>query len=190
MKAFTNNFRLVLLIAFFVWPAKGGFSQEKSEITWHDRLFFGGNLGLQFGPTTQIALTPLIGYRISPSLSAGVGLKYEYYSEDYIDMKFNTSIFGCSVFTSYTFFKNMVANGLGFTIQGEDEILSLERRYFNYAVPADSHSRIFINSILLGGGIKEHLGGRNSMYLLLLWNLTETKHSPYSSPILRFGFIF
>src|SRR5690625_7764740 len=56
-----------------------GFQKEK--------LFFGGNIGLSFGSMTYINLSPLIGYRFSKMLSAGIQINGVYESVDYGDRK-------------------------------------------------------------------------------------------------------
>ena len=69
------------------------------------RIFFGGNLDMGFGTVTQISLSPEVGYRITNRLSAGVGIDYMFvYSEEY---NFKGSIFGGSVFASFTVIKSL-----------------------------------------------------------------------------------
>ncbi|MBQ1730900.1 MAG: hypothetical protein II037_01680, partial [Bacteroidales bacterium] len=69
------------------------------------RIFFGGNLDMGFGTVTQISLSPEVGYRITNRLSAGVGIDYVFvYSEEY---NFKGSIFGGSVFASFTVIKSL-----------------------------------------------------------------------------------
>lgn len=184
------NRNIMACIAVFLIRMNVCFSQDEKEVSWRDRFFFGGNFGLQFGSITDIEIAPLAGYRLTPDVSAGMGLKYEYYKQDYYNISFKTAIYGGSLFVSYTFLRDALQEGLGFMLQAEDEALSLEKRYFTYAISESDKSRFVLNSVLLGGGIKQHLGGRSSMYLLVLWNLNQTTLSPYSSPVFRVGINF
>jgi hypothetical protein len=167
--------------------------QEKNEVTWRDRLFFGGNVSLSVGSETAIELTPLVGYRITPRWSAGVGYKYEYYKSSggtigpYTIPSYSTSIYGGDIFTNFVFLKNFPTEGLSLMGQAEYESLSLERKYFENP---DATGRFIINNFLVGGGIRQRIGRRSSINMLLLWNLNETKNSPYSNPIIKFNFIF
>ena len=127
IKKIILQFCVLCILFFFNFPM--ALSQEKKENTWHERFFWGGNIGFQAGTITQIDIAPLVGYRITPLWAAGVELKYEYYSQNYYSPKFNTSIYGTTIFTNYTLFRDVITNGLAFMIQGEDEILSLEKRF-------------------------------------------------------------
>ncbi len=46
------------------------------------KLFVGGNLGLAFGTYTIVNVSPLVGYRFTNVLAAGVGVNYSYYGYD------------------------------------------------------------------------------------------------------------
>src|SRR5215216_5004176 len=43
-----------------------------------DRLVFGGGLGASFGTYTAVSVSPVIGYRFTDWLAAGVGVGYQY----------------------------------------------------------------------------------------------------------------
>jgi hypothetical protein len=169
-------------------------AQDESEVTWRDRLFFGGNLSLAVGTVTLIEISPLVGYRLTPRWSAGFGIKYEYYKSSSQDLGYiringySTSIYGTNVFTNYVFFKNFLSEGLSLMAQAEYEALSLEKKYFQ---DYSSSGRFVLHSVFMGGGIRQRIGRRSSINILLLYNLTETQNSPYpSNPILKFNFIF
>ena len=46
------------------------------------------------------------------------------------------------------------------------------------------------NSLFVGAGYSQPLGGRAYLDLLILFNLNDTYNSPYSNPIFRVGFGF
>jgi hypothetical protein len=185
---------ILVSVFLFIFLNNQVFGQNEDEVTWRDRLFFGGNLALVVGDITIIEITPLVGYRITSLWSAGIGLKYEYYKSSgrsfgsYNVSSYSTSIYGGSLFTNYVFLKNFPTDGISLMAQTEYEALSLEKRYFQ---DPNANGRFLLNTVLLGGGIRQRLGQRSSLNLLLLWNLTETKYSPYNSnPILKFSFNF
>ena len=192
MKPNTLFFRAVILfiLLFQIQLLKA----QDDEVTWRDRLYFGGNVTFAVGTITIIELTPLAGYRITPRWSAGLGVNYEYYKSSgqffgtYRLNAYSTSIYGGNVFTNYAFLKNFPAEGISLMVQAEYDALSLEKKYFQDYL---SSGRFVLNSVFAGGGIRQKLGRRSSINLLVLWNFNETQYSPYSSnPILKFNYIF
>jgi hypothetical protein len=193
MKPNTTVYRLIIIFVFLaqIQLLK---AQNDEEITWRDRLFFGGNVSFAVGSITIIQVSPLAGYRITPRWSAGFGVDYEYYkssgqSYGYAQVKpYSTSIYGGNIFTNYVLVKNFPMEGISLLAQTEYEALSLEKKYFQ---DYTSSGRFILHSVFIGGGIRQRMGRRSSFNLLVLWNFNETQYSPYSSnPILKFNFIF
>ncbi len=188
-----HRFLIVIVLGCLMLPASGAEEEEKPSL--RDRLFFGGNVGFSFGNTTSIILSPLAGIYITPRLSGGLGIRYEYYKSNLSYFPFDTHIYGGSVFSRYTIFKDLSeavgVGGLGTSmfIQAEYELLSLESQYFDrsYSNPGD---RFFLHSILAGGGIFQPVGKRSGVLITVLWNLNESYNSIYSNPIIRLGFTF
>jgi hypothetical protein len=168
--------------------------EEKPPL--RDRIFFGGNFGLQFGTVTNIEVSPLAGIYLTPRLAVGPGIKYEYFKSNYPGfVPYETHIYGGTVFARYMVIRDLSeAVGLGLNIglfgHAEYEMLSLESRYFQIGAPPDAEGRFYLHSILLGGGIYQPIGRRGGLLLMVLWNLNETASSPYSNPIFRIGFNF
>ena len=48
-------------------------AQREEPASFMDKLFLGGNFGLQFGTVTNIEFSPLVGYHITNRLAGGVG---------------------------------------------------------------------------------------------------------------------
>jgi len=169
-------------------------AQDDGDVTWRDRLYFGGNISLAVGTVTAIEVAPLVGYRITPRWSAGVGLDYEYYKSSgrYFGTvavsSYSTSIYGGNLFTNYVFLKNFPTQGISLMAQTEYDALSLEEKYFK---DYNGSGRFILNSFFVGGGIRQRIGRRSSVNILVLWNLNETQYSPYySNPILKFNINF
>jgi hypothetical protein len=65
--------------------------------------------------------------------------------------------------------------------------LSLENKYFS---ETRETGRSFTHNILIGGGLRQYLGGRASIEIQILFNVTQYKLSPYRNPTIRVGFNF
>ena len=185
----------LIMVGMFTTSIRASGFQE--ELTLRDRLFFGGNFGLQLGTVTNIEVSPIIGYKITPRLSGGLGIRYEFYKDSrnipgYIP--FETNILGGNLFSRYILIQNIEeVIGLGLNasilVQAEYELLSLERQYFEVPSTLDE-GRFPLHSVLLGGGLYQPVGRRSGLVLMVLWNLNQTASSPYSNPIIRLGFNF
>ena len=163
-----------ILLVFLLVPvfASAQESDDTARKRFSERIFFGGNIGLQFGTVTFIDVSPLIGYELTEKLSAGVGATYLYYRYRDRFNDFSTNIYGGRVFSRYNILENIFAHT-------EYEVLNLEA--------FDLEKRINVTSILVGGGFRQQLGGRTYLNLLILWNINESAYSPYRNPIIRGG---
>lgn len=141
-----------------------------------DRIIIGGNAGAAFGNITVVELSPSVGYLVRDDLLVGLQGRYIYYEERSRFGNFTTNIYGGGIFTQYYFLENFLAHA-------EYEILNLD----DFRPPFE---RVNIQSIFVGGGYRSSLGGNSFISILLLYNLNETYNSPYTNPVLRFGFGF
>ncbi len=148
-----------------------------------DRFFFGGSLGLQFGNYTYVDVSPLVGYKITEKLHAGIGLTYIYYKvNDQYYGKYETSSYGGRVFGRYYILDNLFGHI-------EYEILNMEvPDGLNTSGQYDVLVRENITSLMVGGGYAQPIGSNAALTLMILWNLTEEQYSPYQNPIFRIGF--
>jgi len=136
------------------------------------KVFVGGNIGAQFGSITVVNVSPIIGYRITERLSAGFGLTYIYYN--YKAYNFSSSIYGGNIFGRFYILENVFAHA-------EYELLNLD----SYDFPG---TRTNIENIYVGGGFRQAIGARSFFTIMALWNINESKYSPYGNPIIRMGF--
>jgi long-subunit fatty acid transport protein len=149
------------------------FAQEdnKINISFSDRLFYGGNFGLMFGTITYVELSPLIGYKITERLSFGPGVSYIYMKDNRYDL--STSIYGGRLFARYNITDYLFGHG-------EYEVLNLE-------TPYSLNGRTNITSIFIGGGYRQSLGDRTFLTIMGLWNINDSAYSIYRNPIIRVG---
>jgi hypothetical protein len=168
--------------------------QDNKKPSPKERIFFGGNLGLVFGTVTHIEVSPMVGYYLTPRLSAGVGVIYEYFRNRYY-LPNGTNIYGGNVFASYMIIRNInefipIGSNFGIYARVEQEALSLERKYFD-PFSLQTGDRYLLHSTLVGGGLRVPAGKRSAMTLSVLYNLNESSGSRYiNNPIIRVGFEF
>lgn len=179
-----KTFRLISPIAFLIllmYPTLQ--AQESPKRPLADRFFLGGNLGLQFGNLTFVDLSPLVGYKITEKLHAGIGATYIYYKYKDAYLKYETNIYGGRVFGRYYPLENLFAHA-------EYEVLNMEvPETVNFpGTTSTQYVRDNINSLLVGGGYALPIGGSSSVIMMLLFNVIEEEYSPYQNPIIRIGF--
>jgi hypothetical protein len=166
---------------------------KEEKPTFLDKLFFGGNIGLQFGTLTHIEISPIVGYWITPRVSAGFGISYQYYREK-LATTYTTHMYGGRIFSTLILVKDL-NESFGLPMNGgiighiEFESLSLESKYFAVMNPGNK-TRFYLNSVFIGGGYRQSLGQRSATYIMVLWNLNETANTIYTNPVIRIGFNF
>lgn len=184
----TRLYRLSIVLVFILLLSV---STTNAQRSYGSKFFLGGNLGLQFGSVTLIDVSPLVGYRLTEQIDIGVGATYKYYNnKDYL-LYYNqyygveSNIYGGSIFGRYHINEN-------FFIHAEFEYLSYN--FNDYIVYPTSlyktNKSIEIESIFVGGGYRQEVGGNLYMTAMLLYNLNETRYSPYSNPVIRIGFTY
>ena len=154
-----------------------------------ERLFFGGNFGLQLGSITDIQVSPVVGLWLLPRLAVAVGPDYRFYK----DRLSRTNIFGGKAYTEFVVVKDLnsvIPFGVntGIFLHLEDEYLSLENSFWKNS-PYMS-GRFGLNTVLAGGGLSQGLGRRSSMNFTLLWALNSSIYDIYSNPEIRITFNF
>ena len=164
-----NTLLVILLISVL------GLSAQESL---SDRIYYGGGFGFSSSSNqTNLMLMPNVGYKITENFSAGVGVIYQYVRVRNPDLSINN--YGGSVFTRYNLFQQFFAYS------------EFERLNFEYPTSDNSTARAGYNSLLIGGGYSEMLGGNSSFSLMALYNVLydETEFPrPYSSPwVIRAG---
>jgi len=181
----TLSIKLLAVISLGFLITFNGFSQEKVTML-NPNVFFGGNLQLQFGTQTVVNVSPMVGYKFTERLHAGVGGTYLYTS----DSRYNYSrtIYGGNIFGRYILHPNFFG-------QAEIEALNLSDLII-YTDPATltitvkEGKRYWADSYLIGLGYRMPMGERASANIMIMWNLNQNSKSPYENPIMRIGFDF
>jgi hypothetical protein len=182
---------IVVIVLLLLVTTSDFFAQRVKEVPppLSQRLFFGGNLGLQFGTITDIQISPVVGLWLLPRLAVAIGPDYRYfkYQSD------QTSIYGGKGYVQFVVIKDIstflpIGTNTGVFLHLEDEVLSLESSYWKN--PPVFSSRFNINTVLAGGGISQQIGRRSSVDIMMLWVLNDPGFDVYSNPEFRISFIF
>ncbi|MBC8320217.1 MAG: hypothetical protein H8E34_05800 [Bacteroidetes bacterium] len=173
----------LILFAFFATTA--GFAQyqnlgtvkqaEHKVSPW----FVGGMLGGSFSNNGgSFEVSPLVGYKVTSDFHVGSRLTYIYSSYNFGGTTGRHSFhdYGGSLFARHLFLNFLFAHV-------EYEVLSVE-----YMIDQYTNDRRTINSLFIGGGLYQTMGGRGFATIAILYNLLETQYSPYSNPVIRIGF--
>jgi hypothetical protein len=154
---------------------------------FNQRLYFGGNLGLQFGSVTYIDLSPLAGYMITNNFSAGVGITYRYLKYNN-GIQYQTNIYGGRLFARH----NLTFLPAPLFVYGEYENLNVELAKYNATHTDYYMTREWIPSLFLGGGLHQSFGKRGGFILTVMYNVifdSERTIYLYNSPwVIRVGF--
>lgn len=140
-----------------------------------DRVFVGGNLGFQFGTVTFAEVSPLVGYRFTEKISAGIGATYQYYRYKDQLYELTTNVYGGRIFGRYFFTEYLFGHV-------EYEYLNLDAFDF-YPV----RRRVNVESLLAGGGYFQRIGANSGIFAMILYNFTESAYTPYTNPVIRIG---
>lgn len=179
-------FALLLLVSCFS-EVSGQKSREEPP-PFRERLFFGGNFGLQFGTITDIQVSPVVGLWVLPRLAVAVGPDYRFYKYRYE----RTNIYGGKGYVQFVVIKDInsflpIGSNTGIFLHIEDELLSLESAFWKDPLLS---GRFYINTVLAGGGISQQMGRRSSLNIMVLWALNDSGYGVYSNPEIRVSFNF
>ncbi len=167
---------------------------------------FEGIIGFQFGTASIIEVSPTLGYHLTPTLIPGVSFTYQFsrFPDFYINTETNErydlriNITGGRIFTRYLFsnwFDGLLG---GLFAQAEFEYLSYMREFTldasgkyvdRYGFPYSRGSEtVRVPGFLIGGGLMQPVGENVFTNILVLYNINETRDTPYSNPVIRIGF--
>jgi hypothetical protein len=176
---------LITLLAMSVCTlamAQWGEEEMSDKPTLRERLFTGGGFGLSFSNYYDfVSVSPLVGYKITPKLAAGVQVQYRYTKYKQFTPKFSTNDYGISPFVRYSIYAPI--------------FLQAEYEYLNYEYPITTSESIrkTYNSFLAGGGFFQPIGRHAGFYAVAMYNFSYRaanygEVTPYNSPlVLRVG---
>ena len=153
------------------------------EPSFKDRIYFGGGGVFQLNQDYFIiGGSPIVGYMITPKLSSGVGVTYQFVRYKFFDR--STHTYGGRLFTRYNILPMVYT-------MAEYEMLSMEMPRIATDLP-----RQWVDRFLLGGGYFQAFpGGRGGFNIGILYDILfrygPGNNGPYTSPwVFRVGFTF
>ncbi len=177
---------LLLMTAYGQDPE---FRAEEPKPQPLQRFFFGGSFGLQFGTVTNIELSPMVGFWLLPRVAVAAGPSFQYLKAPGI----GTTIFGGRTYLQLALVQDLsnllpVGAGTGIFVQGEYELLSVEKRYVTLV--SEDEGRVSSGNFLAGAGISQRTGRRSSLNISFLWCISSDEYELYSNPVIRFEMYF
>jgi len=199
-RIFAIKIVLLLLIVSFVNNNIYSQSKTKEAEKFSDKIFFGGSVGLLFGTVTRIDVLPQVGIWVIPQWAIGVGGRYTFRKGTYgivgEDTKpIKSHIWGVSGFTQIMPVRDLdKAFGIGIhggpIFQAEWEGLYLDKSIGNVGTTSNE-GKGWVHLVLVGAGYHFPLGDKAALNLLAMWNITDSRYSPYTSnPMLRISVNF
>ena len=150
-----------------------------NPIVKKSRFYYGGYMDLTFGSYTALGLEPLIAYKITPKLSLGTILTYEYVSDNRNQgYSYKSSNYGASIFSRYRvipqFYFHAEFSGM---------------KYDNYHSNG-SNSHYWVPFLFLGGGFSQQISENSWLNTQILFDVIQNENSPYSrgEPFYSIGF--
>jgi hypothetical protein len=181
MSLLKSSLAVFALLGLFFVSHQASAQREiySDSVPLKERLYFGGNFGLQVGTITMIDLSPLVGVMITPKLSGGVGTTFQYYKDSRFQGSGGAS-YGGRIFGRYNIFPRI------FT---QVEYESINWRTYDYS--DDVFRRTWSNALFVGGGYFVPFGPRGGANFTFLYDiLHDNRNSYYAEPyVIRVGFV-
>jgi len=143
--------------------------KTKQKKNLSDKIYYGGTFGISLGSYTMIGIYPLVAYKLTPKLSAGVKFSYQYVSDNRYSTKYNTSNYGGSVFSRFRVTQRLYTH-----VEYE------QMNYDLYDYSTNSTSREWVPFLYVGAGYSQNLGGNVWLNLQVLFDVLQNENSPYN----------
>jgi hypothetical protein len=182
----TKIFSIIIIILFAITNNSHSQYLESEPNKW-ERIFYGGNLGLNFGTTTIISLNPTIGYRLTNRLSTGLGGYYIF-----MDSKtYNTSysFYGYSLFASYNIFKG-IGDYIPFASEYTSILLYGEYNIMNIKDFSPVTNNMYQENPMIGIAFQTQYSKRAYLVFKILYNLNESLYSIFPNPVIKVSMQF
>jgi hypothetical protein len=165
------------------------------------RLVFGGGFGLSIGGVTSIAVSPIVGYRVTEHFTAGVGLSYQYLRiKDYSTVEIpqtspvqyetkplTAHLYAPSVWARHTIWKNVFAH-----TEYQHNFVSLSRYVNDYkqVIPVVVEEKLKVNqgALWVGAGIRQPISDKVSFIFIALYDVLPDTYGLFTGRLdFRFG---
>lgn len=164
------------------------------------RLVVGGTLGFGMGDNViAFNVAPMVGYRITDKLAAGVGFGYQYYkAKDYLEITnpitnetklydLKANMISASVWARYLVFDRLFVHA-----EYEHNFYTYQDYRFSQSGTGDIEAyklKLDVPCLLLGVGYRQPVSENASVYILGFYDVLQRELSPYYGAIQpRIGF--
>lgn len=153
-----------------------------------ERIYAGGNFGLQFGTFAYVEVAPVMGYWLLPRLAIAAGPTFKYYK----DLYGSTDVWGGKGYVRFVFVNDLsnfipVGWATSLYLHAEYEALNFKTDYLGIS---NGDPRITISSGLVGAGISQPISSRGSVNFTLLWPVYDSGYKIYNNLEYRVEFNF
>ncbi len=151
--------------------------QVKSKSSFDARnLEFGGSLGMQFGNYTSVSISPQVGYRFSKYLSAGAGLGYSYFKDDW--RAYNAKYTAKQHFASFNLYGNIYpVSFIVLSVKPEISRMWQTVEQSTRGSGKETYTK-FVPSVVIGGGLRF-----GPMTAQVKYDVVQDDYSPYGNSI-------
>ncbi|MCF6269008.1 MAG: hypothetical protein L3J41_04805 [Melioribacteraceae bacterium] len=170
-----NLLLLFLLTAFSFTVAqqdstRAATQKQTPKTPLSEKIYYGGAVGFNFfGDYFRISLEPMVGYKVTPKLSAGVKLMYEYVKDSRYTTDVTSNNYGGSVFTRFRVIPALYLHA---------EFAYYSYKYRTALIEGD---RSWVPFLLLGAGYSQQITRNTWAYAQALWDVIQDDKSPYSN---------
>ncbi len=147
------------------------FEQSSPSKFKKENLVLGGSFGIYFGTYTSLNISPQVGYRFSKSFTAGLGIGYSYYKEDY-DYGYKDwtqNYLGGNIYMQFNPFQYI-------RLQVQPELYGFWGSY--------QPDTKMVPCILIGGGLTMPMGNRSGVSMMIYYDVLQDDYSPYGNQII------
>lgn len=173
-------------------------NKKKSSAIDKSRILFGPGFGFGAGARSfSINISPSVAYCLTENLHVGTTLGFNYFQQtfDYSNIlnganetyKYKIPAYSFSVYARYMI-KNFLILGIEPEINNTKFISSKYDYDYNTGKIKENSTRLFIPSVLVGGGYAQRFSKYAYSYVMIMYDLVQNPNSRYYGTIdYRFG---
>jgi len=155
---------------------ENGDKERPKRNDWQDRIVVGGNLGAQFGPSTYVEVSPIVGYKVTDMFTAGIGFTYQYFSQNFNDpsiLDYKAAVYGPRLFVQHDIIYGLFAHA-------EFEYAWYKFKYEDAYIGDISGA---VPALFLGGGYNYFISDNAKLQIMALYDVINGANSLYYSPL-------
>jgi len=141
--------------------------ETQSDFYSPSKVYYGGGLNLTFGSITEVGISPLVGYKVTPQFSVGSQLTYQYFKYDRSNYDYSATNYGASLFSRYRFVPQ---------VYGHIEFSMMNYEFQDYY---GGSNREWVPFLFVGGGFSQPISNNTWVNAQLLFDVIQDENSPF-----------